>query len=185
VGIHPLSAAVFLDRDGVLNRAFPEGASTRPPRNLEELEVLPEAPAALQALQAAGFALVGVTNQPDVARGLTERSLVEALNTRLREQLPLLEILTCFHDYGQLCDCRKPRPGLLFEGARRFGLELGASYMIGDRWSDIVAGQAAGCVTLLLEGPFSQGQRCTPDWRGTSLRAAADWILARGPTARR
>lgn len=179
MGVHPLSGAVFLDRDGVLNRAFPEGASTRPPRSLAELEVLPEVEQALAALVAGGFVLVGVTNQPDVARGTTERGLVESLNAELCERLPLRAILSCFHDDQQACNCRKPRPGLLFEGARLFSLALGESYLIGDRWSDVVAGQAAGCVALLLDGPFSQGQRCTPDWRGTSLLAAAHWILAR------
>jgi D-glycero-D-manno-heptose 1,7-bisphosphate phosphatase len=180
-----LRPAVFLDRDGVLNRAFPDGRATRPPRDLLELELLSGVAEAVARLHAAGFALVGASNQPDVPRGLTTRAAVEALNAELRARLPpLLAILTCFHDDADGCACRKPRPGLLLDGAARFGLDLGRSFMVGDRWSDVAAGQAAGCTTLLVDGPFSQAERCRPDWRGDGLPAAADWILARAGPAR-
>jgi D-glycero-D-manno-heptose 1,7-bisphosphate phosphatase len=172
--------AVFLDRDGVLNRAFPDGRSTRPPRGLAELEILPGVAEALARLHAAGFVLVGVSNQPDVARGLSEVAAVEALNSELKARLPLADILTCLHDDADRCACRKPLPGLLLEAAQRFGLDVARSFMVGDRWSDVVAGQAAGCESsLLVEGPFSQSERCRPAWRGDGLPAAADWILGR------
>lgn len=172
--------AVFLDRDGVLNRAFPDGRSTRPPRGLAELEILPGVAAALARLRAAGFVLVGVSNQPDVARGVSDIASVEAVNVELKARLPLADILTCLHDDADRCACRKPLPGLLLEAAQRFELDVARSFMVGDRWSDVVAGQAAGCESsLLLEGPFSQRERCQPDWRGDGLAPAADWILER------
>jgi D-glycero-D-manno-heptose 1,7-bisphosphate phosphatase len=169
--------AVFLDRDGVLNRFFVHDGVTHPPANLGELEILPEVPAALARLAAAGFKLVAVTNQPDVARGTQTRAAVEAINGRLVELLPLATVLTCYHDDAQSCDCRKPKPGMLTEAALRWGIELGRSFMVGDRWSDVVAGQAAGCRAVLIRTPFSRAERCRPDHMATDLAAAADWIL--------
>lgn len=169
--------AVLLDRDGVLNRTWPEADSTRPPRALDELEILPGVEAALARLEAAGYERVGVSNQPDVARGLVARATVEAINARLVARLGLRAILTCFHDDADACACRKPRPGLLVEAARRFDLDLARSVMIGDRWSDVLAGQAAGCRTILIETPHSRGERCAPDERVADLEQAVTLIL--------
>jgi D-glycero-D-manno-heptose 1,7-bisphosphate phosphatase len=170
--------AVFLDRDGVLNRCFLRDGVTRPPAHLDELELLPGVPQALARLAAAGFALVVVTNQPDVARGTQTRAAVEAINARLLDELPLLDVFTCFHDGPDGCACRKPRPGLLLEAAARYGLDLGCSFLVGDRWSDVVAGQAAGCRAVLIDTPHSGPERCRPDHRAADLGAAADWILS-------
>jgi D-glycero-D-manno-heptose 1,7-bisphosphate phosphatase len=169
--------AVFLDRDGVLNRFFVHDGVTHPPADLDELEILPGVPATLDRLAAVGFMLVGVTNQPDVARGTQSRAAVEAINARLLELLPLLGILACYHDDAEECGCRKPKPGMLREAARRWEIELSCSFMVGDRWSDVAAGQAAGCRTVLIETPFSRAERCRPDHMTSDLAAAADWIL--------
>lgn len=169
--------AVFLDRDGVLNRALLRDGVPHPPDHLGEFEVLPGVPVALENLSAAGYALVVVTNQPDVARGRQSRQRVEELNDHVRATLPVLDVLTCFHDNADHCSCRKPRPGLLFEAARRWSIDLRASVMIGDRWSDVVAGQAAGCRTVLVEMPYSGSQRCAPDFSAADLPEAAAWLL--------
>jgi D-glycero-D-manno-heptose 1,7-bisphosphate phosphatase len=173
----PLRAAVFLDRDGVLNRAVVRDGVPHPPAHLGEFELLPGVPAALARLAGAGFALVVVTNQPDVARGTQTRARVEELNERVRAALPVLGVLTCFHDNADGCDCRKPRPGMLLEAARRWSLDLGRSFMIGDRWSDVAAGQAAGCRTVLVEMPYSGRTRCAPDRCVADLAEAAEWIV--------
>lgn len=169
--------AVLLDRDGVLNRAYPRAGVTHPPRSLDELEILPGVELALRRLQAAGYALVGVSNQPDVARGTQTRACVEELNAALVERLGLLAILACLHDTPDDCACRKPRPGLLHEAARMFALDLGRSFMVGDRWSDVLAGQAAGCRAILIETPHSAAERCSPDAWAVDLPAAAELIL--------
>jgi D-glycero-D-manno-heptose 1,7-bisphosphate phosphatase len=173
----PLRAAVFLDRDGVLNEALVRDGVPRPPAHLGEFKLLAGVPAALARLAGAGFALVVVTNQPDVARGTQTRERVEGLNERVRATLPVLDVLTCFHDDADDCNCRKPRPGLLLEAARRWRLDLERSFMVGDRWSDIVAGRAAGCRTVLVEMPYSDRGRCSPDWCVADLTEAADWIV--------
>ncbi len=170
---------VFLDRDGVLNRAYPEGETTRPPAGVEELELLPGVRDALGRLQAAGFSMVVVTNQPDVARGRQTREAVEAINGALERELPLLETFTCYHDTHDKCGCRKPKPGLLLAAARKWDLDLAGGFLIGDRWSDVLAAQAAGCRGVLIETPFSQGDRCTPDFRTDEITVAAEWILDR------
>lgn len=171
---------VFLDRDGVLNRAFPEGGTTRPPMSLDELELLPGVPEVLTRLHAAGFALVVVTNQPDVARGRQSRDVVEAINAKLCEQLPLLDVFACYHDTGDGCDCRKPKPGLLLAAAEKWNLDLNSGFLIGDRWSDVVAAQSAGCRAVLIDTPFSRSDRCSPDHEASDITAAADWILSVG-----
>jgi D-glycero-D-manno-heptose 1,7-bisphosphate phosphatase len=168
---------VFLDRDGVINRSYERGGVTHPPATVDELEILPGVAEATRKLDAAGFALVVVTNQPDVARGATTREKVEAINDRLRAELPLLDVLACYHDSGDGCACRKPKPGMLLEAAARWGLDLGGSFLVGDRWSDVAAGRSAGCRAALVLTPFSGRERCEPDRCVRDLAEAAEWIL--------
>ena len=173
----PLQPAVFLDRDGVLNRAYVHDGVPHPPAHLGEFELLPDVSESLQHLVAAGFVLVVVTNQPDVARGTQTRTRVEEMNNHVRATLPVLDVLTCFHDNADNCECRKPRPGLLLAAAQRWQLDLSHSFMIGDRWSDIVAGQTAGCTTLLIDQPYSQRQRCAPDYIVANVSEATAIIV--------
>ena len=169
---------VFLDRDGVLNRAFPEGGTTRPPTSVAELEFLPGVTESLAKLRAAGFVLVVVTNQPDVARGKQSRAAVDAINAKVRSELPLLDVFACFHDSGDKCHCRKPKPGLLLDAAAKHDLGIDSAFLIGDRWSDIVAAHAAGCRAVLIETPFSNPERCRADHNATDIASATEWILA-------
>jgi D-glycero-D-manno-heptose 1,7-bisphosphate phosphatase len=170
--------AVFLDRDGVLNRPVMRGGKPYPPASAEELEVSPDAPAALAALKQAGFRLYVVTNQPDVARGTATRAAVEGIHAALGEALPLDGFYVCYHDDGDRCECRKPKPGLLLAAAAEHGISLPASYLIGDRWRDIEAGQRAGCRTAWLDfGYAERGPAAPPDVRAASLAEAVAWIL--------
>lgn len=166
---------VFLDRDGVINRAYVRDGVSRPPARLEGLEILPGVPEALDRLRGAGYRLIVVTNQPDVARGVVARETVEAIHERLRTQLALDEIRVCYHDDADHCVCRKPKPGLLRMGAP---VDFSASVMVGDRWRDIEAGRAAGCVTVLVSSSQSEPLLHDPDVRVSSLLEAAEWIVA-------
>jgi len=180
MGINPLKPrrAVFLDRDGVLNRVFLHAdGKTHPPATPAEMEILPGVKEACQALHRAGYLRIVVTNQPDVARGTQTREVVEAINDVLRGQILVDEIFVCYHDDNDKCDCRKPKPGLLLEAAYKFGIILTDSFLIGDRWSDIVAGQRAGCKTILLAGAASETHRVKPDFYTASIKEAAEWIL--------
>lgn len=169
--------AVFLDRDGVINRAVLRDGKPHPPDRVEDLEVLDGVPDALRKLRGAGFRLIVVTNQPDVARGTQTREAVEAMHARLTAELPVDEVVACYHD-GDECDCRKPKPGALVAAAQRHGVELEESFMVGDRWRDIEAGQRAGCRCLFVDHGYAEQQPAGSFVRVASLAAAAEWILS-------
>jgi D-glycero-D-manno-heptose 1,7-bisphosphate phosphatase len=170
--------AVFLDRDGVINRAIMREDKPYPPANLSQLEILPGVPEALACLRAAGFLLIVVTNQPDVARGTLPREFVDSINWTLKKRLPLDDIRVCYHDEPDGCACRKPQPGLILEAARDWKTDLGRSFVVGDRWKDIEAGRRAGCRTVLIDHGYRDSAGSTPDHRATSLLEAARWILS-------
>jgi D-glycero-D-manno-heptose 1,7-bisphosphate phosphatase len=168
----PISA-VFLDRDGVINRTTVRDGTPYPPQTLSEVEILPGVPESLQQLAALGFKLIVVTNQPDVARGTQTRGTVEAINLLLMSRLPQLSAAyVCYHDTADNCECRKPKSGMLLQAAEEHGIDLSRSYMVGDRWGDVVAGAAAGCTTLLIDLPYSQCHRCSPDHKVADLLEA-------------
>jgi D-glycero-D-manno-heptose 1,7-bisphosphate phosphatase len=165
---------VFVDRDGVINRTTVRDGTPYPPQSLSEVEILPGVPEALERLAKLGLKLIVVTNQPDVARGTQTRGGVEMINALLMSKLPQLSAAyVCYHDRADNCDCRKPKPGMLLRAAEEHGVDLAKSFMVGDRWGDIVAGAAAGCKTLLIDLPYSQCHRCSPDHKVADLLEAA------------
>jgi D-glycero-D-manno-heptose 1,7-bisphosphate phosphatase len=169
--------AVFLDRDGVINRAFTRDGTPHPPASLADLELLPDVAAALKELKTHGYCLVVVTNQPDVARGTSSRELVEAIHAHLKVTLALDAVLTCFHDDADRCDCRKPSPGLLLRAAQELGIDLGSSFMVGDRWRDVEAGRRAGCRTFFINRGYAEKSPESCDYRVGSLAEASRIIL--------
>jgi D-sedoheptulose 7-phosphate isomerase len=174
--------AVFLDRDGVINKAFVRDGKPFPPPSQQQLEVLPGVPEALQELKSHGYVLLVVTNQPDVGRGKLSRKMLDEMHKALRAQLPLDDILVCCHTNEDNCDCRKPMPGMLLEAARRHNIDIADSFMVGDRWRDIEAGYNAGCKTILIDYGYSERPpEHEPDLRVNSLREAADWIIRSTP----
>ena len=174
-----MARAVFLDRDGVLNRAVVRDGLPYPPQNVSALEIIPDAVSALNRFRAAGFRLIVVTNQPDVARGTQTREQVETIHSVLQAQLQLTaeDFRVCYHDNADNCHCRKPKPGMLLDAATDFELDLASSFMIGDRWRDIEAGQRAGCKTIFIDYHYAELNRSQPDVSVGSLTEAVDWIL--------
>ena len=170
---YTMNRAVFLDRDGVLNRTIVRDGIPHPPQALEEVEILPGVSEAMGALRERGFALLVVTNQPDVARGLQTREMVERINDYLMERLRLDGIYVCYHDNADCCTCRKPAPGMLLRAAAEREIDLSRSYMVGDRGSDIAAGAAAGCQTFLIERPYSRCDQIKPTFNAADLLDAA------------
>jgi D-glycero-D-manno-heptose 1,7-bisphosphate phosphatase len=170
--------AVFLDRDGVLNEAVVRDGKPYPPASLAEMRILPDVAVSLQLLKERSFLLLVVTNQPDVSRGTQDRETVEEMHRAMRAILPLDDILVCYHSDLDRCECRKPLPGLLFQAAEKYGVDLAASFMIGDRWRDIDAGNAAGCRTILIDYGYSErAPGVPPDARVSSLTEAAEWVI--------
>ncbi|MCX7932800.1 MAG: HAD-IIIA family hydrolase [Rhodovarius sp.] len=171
--------AVFLDRDGVLNAALLDARGRPlPPPGLEQLVILPGVPEACARLRAAGFLLIGCTNQPDIARGTTTAAAVAAINAAVVQAAGLIEMRLCPHDDADGCACRKPRPGLLLAAAAAHGIDLRASWMVGDRWRDVAAGQAAGCRTIFIDRGYAEPLPDPPaDLLADGLPSAADMIL--------
>jgi D-glycero-D-manno-heptose 1,7-bisphosphate phosphatase len=174
--------AVFLDRDGVINATIFRDGKPRAPDRVEDFVFLPGVEDAVARLRGAGFAIVVVTNQPDVARGWQTRERVDAMNALVCERLAVDALKVCFHDTADGCACRKPLPGMLHEAARELGLDVADSYMVGDREGDVEAGRAAGCrASILIRVDASEERdrsfRENPEF--DSLRDAADWILGR------
>jgi len=169
--------AVFLDRDGVLNRAILRDGKPHPPATLDELRLLAGVRDACRKLREAGFALILTTNQPDIARGATTAGQVAEINQRLQHYLGLDDVRVCPHDDTAHCSCRKPRPGLLIDAARWWNIDLASSFMVGDRWRDVEAGRQAGCRTVWIDrGYREKAPPHAPDYRAGTLRETVEWI---------
>jgi len=179
VGLRP-RRAVFLDRDGVVNRAVVRKGRPFPPDDLASLEVLPGAKQALADLRDAGYLNVIVTNQPDVRTGKQKRAVVDRMHAALRASLDIDAIEACFHVDADDCECRKPRPGMLLTAACRLDIDLAASFLVGDRWRDIAAGQAVGCHAFFIDYGYDERRPEPPFEIVASLAAAAERILGGG-----
>ncbi len=170
--------AIFLDRDGVLNKPVLVCNKPYPPSNLSELEIYPGVQKSCAQLHQAGFLLVVVTNQPDVARGKQKVGVVEKINRELMSLLPLDSILVCYHDDADACTCRKPSPGMLIKAQGLWEIDLSRSFIIGDTWRDIAAGAAVGCRTILLVREYAIDPiKPPPNNKFKTLLEATEWIL--------
>lgn len=172
-----MKRAVFLDRDGVLNRAVVRDGRPFPPSQREDVVMLSGVDEACRRLADSGWMLFVVTNQPDIARGTATREEVDAINDAVVSGLPVTEILVCPHDDSDACDCRKPAPGMLLDAAARWDVDLAASVMIGDRWRDIEAGRRAGVRTVFVDYGYAEALRSVPDHVVANLAEAADLLL--------
>jgi D-glycero-D-manno-heptose 1,7-bisphosphate phosphatase len=176
------ASAVFFDRDGVLNEAIIREGKPYPPKNLTEFIIKPEAASVLKQLKAMGFLIFVVTNQPDIARATTSLEAVDVLNQALKKALPEIDaILVCPHDDSDECICRKPLPGLIFQAQERYKnlgeIDLSKSFMVGDRWRDIEAGERAGCKTIWMNFGYQEKQPEKYDAVTDSLMGVLNFIL--------
>jgi D-glycero-D-manno-heptose 1,7-bisphosphate phosphatase len=171
--------AVFLDRDGVINKIVMRDGRPTSPRHIWEFEIEAGVADAVNTLRAGGFKLFVVTNQPELARGLLTDESLSWMTRRIMEALPIDEIRTCPHDNSDGCGCRKPQPGMLLDLARRHDLALGESYIVGDTWKDTVAGRSAGCHSIILDRPYNRDDPA--DWRVPGIKHAADLICGSAP----
>ena len=172
-----LRRAVFLDRDGVINRAFVRKGRPYPPATLELFELLPGVKDSTYNLREAGFLIIGVTNQPDVATGLQRRDVVESMHRLLISEGICDDIMVCYHTDDDCCGCRKPKPGMLIDAAQHWSIDLTGSFMVGDRWRDIAAGKAVGCYTFFIDYQYDELHNEVADMVVVSLAEASNLIL--------
>lgn len=178
-----LKPAVFLDRDGTLNVPIIRAGKPYPPQNLEEFELLDGVNIACRDLKQAGFLLIVVTNQPDVGRGTQSQVVVEAMHAKLTNLLPQIDHIEVCYDsgHGTQDRRRKPEPGMLEDVVDLFGIDIDASWMIGDRWRDIECGKKIGVKTIFIDYSYQEQLRDTPDFTATSLVEAAAIITQHHP----
>ncbi len=169
----PMNKAVFVDRDGtiIVNHDYLD--------NVAGVELLPDAGAGLQLLSEAGFLLVLITNQSGIGRGYFSGEVVEAQHRKLQKLLEpymvqFAAVNYCPHAPENDCNCRKPKPGLILDAARRLNISLSQSYMIGDNVCDVEAGRSAGCGTVYV----GQEDGDDADFQARDLKVAADWIIS-------
>jgi D-glycero-D-manno-heptose 1,7-bisphosphate phosphatase len=191
-----VSVAAFLDRDGVLNELVGDPVTGEPESPLDpgSVALVPGAARGALALRRAGFRLIGVSNQPSAAKGLVSLDALARVQERVLELLAAEGVRfdafeICHHhpagvirELTEVCDCRKPAPGMLLRAARRLEVDMPGSWMIGDTDTDVAAGAAAGCRTVLVEHPGSAHKRsasAAPDLRAANLQEAAALLLSR------
>ena len=164
-----MNAAFFLDRDGVLNRANVRDGKPYAPTRFDQFQLLPRVAEAVETIRRRGYLAIVVTNQPDVGNGMVPRRVVERMHEFIRDSLDVSEIFVCYHSQTAGCECRKPRPGMLVEAASRFGIDLSRSVMVGDRSSDIAAGDAVGCTTVFIDAHYDEAPPKAPNLTASSL----------------
>jgi D-glycero-D-manno-heptose 1,7-bisphosphate phosphatase len=179
-----LKPAVFLDRDGTLNVQIVREGKPYAPERPEDFHLYEGVPEACRALKAAGFALVVATNQPDVGRGLVPRENIEAMHRELLRQIPEIDRVEVSYDpgRGEKSPRRKPEPGMLLDAAGALGLDLAASWMVGDRWRDIDCGKRAGVRTVFIDYGYLEDISQKPDFTVKTFPEAAAVILAQVPS---
>ena len=173
-----MNRAVFLDADGVLNIAFVIDGKPTSPISVADLKIPAEVKPALDRLKSYGYLLICITNKPDVEEGKMTQEALDASLNQLRQSLPLDDIFVC---YSRDADCYKPKPGLILEAVKKYDIDLSQSYMIGDRWRDIGAGQNAVCKTIWIDRSYSKDKLPDPvaDYTVSSLTDAVDIITIR------
>ena len=172
-----MQAAVFLDRDGVLNRSLVRDGKSYAPRRMEDFKLLPYAVTSVEKLLKVGFLVIVVTNQPDINNGLVSIESVNAMHSILKEKTHVTDIFLCPHSQNEGCHCRKPKPGMLMAAAKKYNIDLQKSFMVGDRSSDVDAGLEAGCRAIFLNRHYKEPSPLKQEKTFSSLNSVTNYII--------
>lgn len=156
--------AVFLDRDGIINRAEIHEKKPYPPLRLGEVFVIDGVKELIKKWHNEGYLVIVITNQPDVGNHSVSQNKVEKINNYLKSQVNFDDIFVCYHSQREECNCRKPKIGLFLQAKAKYNIDLEESYMIGDRWKDIEAGKNAGCKTIFIDYDYNEMKPKKPDY---------------------
>lgn len=168
--------ALFLDRDGVVNNVIMKEGGPCAPWAMEEFSIFAGAATAIEKAKKLGFLVIICTNQPDVPRGLVKKEIVENMHTRIKEKLRVDDIFVCFHDNNDRCRCRKPKAGLLLDAAKKWDIDLKASFFVGDTWRDVLAGKNADCKTILIRKDYNKMNLQDSDYLADDLVSAVNLL---------
>jgi len=161
--------AIFLDRDGVINKTFIENNLPYAPLSYNQLEILPGVKESIIRLKKLNFLCLVVTNQPDVSRGKIKKETVLKMNSHLKKEIKLDDFFVCYHDDRDACECRKPKSGLLLAAAKKWNIDFKKSYMIGDRWKDVEAGTNVGCKTIFIDNNYKEIKKAEANFTTNNL----------------
>ena len=169
--------AIIFDRDGVLNEVVITDGVPHPPESLADLVIRPGVREGLSRLRIKSYLLLCLTNQPDVARGELDLGELSRMNEFLASELGIQEFFVCPHDDGDNCLCRKPKPGGVHYFLSKYKLDPGETFVFGDRWRDIDAGNAAGCKTIHIDGGYNEKRATSYTFSTVNFSKAIDFVL--------
>ena len=168
---------VFLDRDGVINVPIFKDGRSFAPILFDDFEIYPSAYDACQMLKKAGYLIVVITNQPDVGNGKASKSEIERMNQYLKSEELVDDIFICYHSQDEQCVCRKPKAGMIFQALEKYSIDLGASFLVGDRKSDIEVAVSVNCKSIFIDHDYDEVKPVAQNITLKSLKEAAEYIL--------
>jgi len=168
--------AIFLDRDGTLNKAYIKNGLPISPSSLNKFKIIKGVKKSINRLKKLNFLCILITNQPDVFRGKISKKTVVKMNSYIKKKIKLDDMFVCYHDNEHNCSCRKPKPGLLVKASKKWKIDLNKSFMIGDRWKDILAGKKVGCKTIFINNNYKNDKKVKADFTFKSLLKAVNKI---------
>ena len=172
-----MKAAVFLDRDGVLLRPKIINEKAYAIRKIKDFKLLPGVTKSIKKIRRYGFLVFVVTNQPDIRNNLVTENLVNRIHKKIKTKLKIDDFAICPHRQNEGCYCRKPNPGMILNLAKKYRINLKKSFMIGDRESDIKAGERANCRTIFINNNYNERKPKNQEATFDSLMLAVDYII--------
>lgn len=170
-----VNRAIFLDRDGVINKPIVRNGKPYAPRKFDDFILLPDVELAINEMVRMGFLVFVVTNQPDIGNGLVEKNEINKMHELIRK-LPINQIYMCPHSQTDLCNCRKPKPGMILRARDEHDLLLEKSYFIGDRKTDMEAAFNAGCLSVFIDYKYPETIDVEADYICNSIMQTLKYI---------
>ena len=172
-----MNKAVFLDRDGVINKTIIIDGKSYAPRLLKDFKIFPKVKSDVKKLKNNGFKVFVITNQPDIGNKLLKKKTLNEMHSLLKTKVSIDKIYYCPHTRSDRCKCRKPKPGMIIKASNESNIYLKESYMVGDRKIDIDAGLKAGCKTIFVNNNYYEKKPTKQEKTVKSLHAAVRYIL--------
>jgi|TARA_B100001175_G_scaffold313455_1_gene321083 D-glycero-D-manno-heptose 1,7-bisphosphate phosphatase len=172
-----MKKAVFLDRDGVLSKTHIKKGKSFAVKKLKDFKLFYGSEESVKKLKLAGFMVIVVTNQPDVGKKIISRIVLKKMHDRLKKKTKVDAIYSCTHSQDDNCFCRKPKPGMILNAAKKHNINLKKSFMVGDRSSDILAGKKAKCRSIFLDKKYFEKKPKVQEATFNNLVQATNYIL--------